>query len=104
MAAAEFSSSTRKSTDEAEPISSSYCEVALGDVVRRAVFDDDDVLHRRERGGDLLVERQERAVDEDHLVLGVVDDVGQLIGEQPDVEGVQDPPGARRGEVQLEVP
>ena len=48
-------------------------------------------------------QRRQRPVDEDHLVLGVVDDVGELLGEQPDVERVQHPPGARRGEVQLEV-
>ena len=34
---------------------------------------------------------EQRAVDEDHLVLGVVDDVGELLGEQADVEGVQHP-------------
>ena len=46
---------------------------------------------------------EQRAVDEDHLVVGVVDDVRQLLGEQPDVQRVQHTPGARRGEVQLEV-
>ena len=45
----------------------------------------------------------QRPVDEDHLVLGVVDDVGELLGEQPDVERVQHPAAARRGEVELEV-
>ena len=34
---------------------------------------------------------EQRPVDEDHLVLGVVDDVGELLGEQPDVERVQHP-------------
>ena len=46
---------------------------------------------------------EQRAVDEDHLVLGVVDDVGDLLGEQADVERVQHPAGAGRREVQLEV-
>jgi hypothetical protein len=46
---------------------------------------------------------EQRTVDEDHLVVGVVDDVGELLGEQADVEGVQDSPRARRGEVELEV-
>ena len=49
-------------------------------------------------------QRQQRPVGEDDLVLGVVGDVGQLLGEQPDVQRVQHPPGARRGEVQLHVP
>ena len=48
-------------------------------------------------------EREQRAVDEDHLVVGVVDDVRELLGEQADVQRVQHPAGARRGEVQLEV-
>jgi membrane protein DedA with SNARE-associated domain len=42
-------------------------------------------------------------VDEDDLVLGVVHDVGDLLGEQADVERVQHPAAARGGEVQLEV-
>ena len=46
---------------------------------------------------------EERAVDEDHLVIGVVHDVGQLLGEQTDVQGVEHSPGARRREVELEV-
>ena len=45
----------------------------------------------------------ERAVDDDDLVLGVVDDVGELLGEQPDVEGVQDRAHGRHGQVRLEV-
>ena len=48
-------------------------------------------------------QRQQRAVDEDDLVVGVVDDVRQLLGKEADVQRVQHPPGARRGEVQLEV-
>ena len=47
--------------------------------------------------------REQRAVDEDDLVLGVVRDVDQLLGEQPDVEGVQHAPAARHREVELEV-
>ena len=46
---------------------------------------------------------RERPVDEDHLVLGVVDDVGELLGKEPDVEGVEDPSSAWSGEVELEV-
>ncbi len=42
-------------------------------------------------------------VDEDDLVLGVVHDVGDLLGEEPDVECVQHPTRARCGEVELQV-
>ncbi len=46
---------------------------------------------------------EQRLVDEDHLVLGVVDDVRQLIGEEPDVQRVQHATATGRGEVELEV-
>ena len=75
----------------------------LGQVAGHAVVHDHDVANRRE-----LVEQRprqpgERLVDEDDLVLGVVGHVDELLGEEPDVEGVQDPVGAGGGEVQLEV-
>ena len=45
----------------------------------------------RSRGLGDVYKRQEQAshrlVDEDHLVLGVVHDVGDLLGEEPEVEG-----------------
>ena len=75
----------------------------VGDLVVAAVVHDHDVLDRRHRVDELPQQRQHRAVDEDDLVLGVVGDVGQLLGEEPDVERVQDPAGARRGEVELQV-
>ena len=68
-----------------------------------AVVHHDEVANVFERRQQRRQQREQRAVDEDHLVVGVVDDVGQLFGEQPDVEGVQHPAGARRGEVQLQV-
>ena len=41
-------------------------------------------------GGQLLGEQVDQGVvDDDDLVLGVVRDVGELLGEQPDVQGVQ---------------
>ena len=52
---------------------------------------------------ELLQQRHQRVVDEDDLVLGVVDDVGQLLLEQADVERVQHRAGAGHREVQLEV-
>ena len=42
-------------------------------------------------------------VDEDHLVLGVLDDELQVLREEPQVEGVQHRTGARDGEVELQV-
>ena len=41
-------------------------------------------------GGDLLDDRHEGQVDEQRLVLGVVHDPGDLVGEQPRVERVVD--------------
>ena len=48
-------------------------------------------------------ERDQRGVDDDEAVLGMVDDVGQLLGREPDVEGVQDGPHGRDGEIGLQV-
>ena len=63
--------------------------------------------HQVPDGGERRHQRGQQAdqgpVDEDDLVLGVVDDVGDLLGEQADVERVQHPGRARGGEVQLEV-
>ena len=63
----------------------------------------DEVTHPGQRRGQRLEQRHERLVDEDHLILGVVDDVGELIGEQPDVERVQHRPHTGNRHVELEV-
>jgi hypothetical protein len=74
----------------------------VGDLACAVVHDHDpldglEAVHARPE------ELHQRAVDEDDLVLGVVDDVVELLGEEPDVERVQDAPAARRREVELEV-
>ena len=65
--------------------------------------DDDDVLDglqaRQQRGE----QRQQRAVDEDDPVGGVVDDPHQLLGGQPEVEGVQHRAHGGDREIRLEV-
>lgn len=67
------------------------------------VAGDDDVLD----GGELrklwVEQRQQRRVDDDDLVLGVVRHVDQLLGEESDVEGVQHRAHRRHGQVGLEV-
>ena len=68
-----------------------------------AVVHDHQVLDGVEGRQERPQQRCQRPVDEDHLVLGVVDDVGQLLGEEPDVERVQHPVAAGGGEVELEV-
>jgi hypothetical protein len=52
---------------------------------------------------DLLQDRNQRVVHEDDLILTVVDDVGQLLREQPDVERVQHRAQAGHAHVDLEV-
>jgi hypothetical protein len=61
------------------------------------------VLHRLELGGHPGQERDDRGVDEDDPVLGVVGDVGQLLGEQPQVQRVEDGAHRRDGHVGLQV-
>jgi hypothetical protein len=58
-------------------------------------------------GGQLVAHLGEqwddRRVDDDHAVLGVIDHIRQLVGEQTNVEGVQHRTHARHGEVGLEM-
>jgi hypothetical protein len=75
----------------------------VGDLGRGAVVHHDHVPDRVERAGQLPERAEQRAVDEHHVVLGVVDDERQLLREQPDVQRVQDPAGARGGPVEREV-
>ena len=57
----------------------------------------DPVGHRLHGGDEVLVHEQ-------HRVLRVVDDIRELVGEEPDVDRVEDGPHARHGEIRLEVP
>jgi hypothetical protein len=68
-----------------------------------AVADQDVALHRRQLVDDPGQDGQHRRVDEDHPVLPVVDDVGQLLREQPQVERVQHRSHGRHREVGLQV-
>ena len=53
---------------------------------------DDVALHRRQLACDLLDDRHEGRVEEDDLVFGVIDDPGDLLGEQARVQRVQTAP------------
>jgi hypothetical protein len=61
------------------------------------------VLDRLERRRHLLEQRHQHVVDEHDAVLRVVGDVGELVGEQADVQRVQHRAVARRRHVDLEV-
>src|SRR5439155_18031928 len=50
-----------------------------------------------------LEQRRQRRVDEEGAVAGVPDQPGDLVVMEADVGRVQDAPGARNGEVELEV-
>ena len=78
------------------------CTVALerGGV---GITDDDVVLDARQLGRELRQHGDERAVHDDDLVFGVVHDVHELVGEEPDVERVEHAAHARDREVGLEV-
>ena len=75
----------------------------LAQAVGVALAHHDDVLDRRALVAHLGEQRRHRGVDDDHLVLGVVDHVGQLLGEEPDVQGVEHRPHGGDGQVGLEV-
>ena len=75
----------------------------VGRDVALAVVHQHKVADSLERRQQRRQQTEQRTIDEDHLVVGVIDDVGELFGEQPDVQRVQHTSGARRGEVELEV-
>ena len=74
------------------------------DLGRNAVVHHDDMLDRGQAGQVLREQRQQRTVDEERFVLGVIGRVDELVGRVAQVAGVQDAPGARDREVQLQVP
>ena len=61
------------------------------------------VPHLRQFPGTRPDPREQPAVDEHHVVLGVVDDVLEVLRREPDVDRVQHPLGGRHGEVELQV-
>jgi hypothetical protein len=61
------------------------------------------VLDRGQLRQDPRQQRDQRRVDDDHLVFGVPDDEHELLGEQPDVQRVQDGAHARHREVRDQV-
>ena len=69
-----------------------------------AVRHQHEVPHRGKQLRDLLHQRQEAEVEAQHLVFRVVDDPGDLVGEEPRVDGVAHQLRARGAVVDLEVP
>jgi hypothetical protein len=76
---------------------------ALGNLGGGRILHHDDVLHALEVLADGLEKRPEARVHDEDLVLGVVDDVGQVLGREADVDGVQHHAHEGRGEVDLHV-
>ena len=67
------------------------------------VADNEEVLDVRQRARDPAEQRDERCVDDDDAIVGVVDHVGQLLGEQADVQGVEHGAHRRDGQVRLQM-
>ncbi len=74
----------------------------VGDVTLAVVHQHQvpQALEGRQQGCE---QREQRTVDEDHLVVRVVDDVGELVGEQADVQRVQHAARARGAEIEFEM-
>ena len=68
-----------------------------------AVVHHNDSTHGLEGWHQLPHGCNKRAVNKDNLVLGMVHDIGELLGEQADVQGVQYAPGGRDAIPQVEV-
>ena len=77
-------------------------ELVLGQ--RLPVRDVDDVLDRRELPGQLVQDRDQRLVDEDQLVVGVLDYEFEVFWEEAQVEGVEHRAHAGDRVVELQVP
>src|SRR5216117_1738679 len=67
------------------------------------VAHDHDPAHARDLVADRLEHRPRARVGEDHRVLGMVDDVGEVLGREPEVQRVEDAADERRRPVDLEV-
>ena len=65
--------------------------------------DDDEALDRRQLVGEGGEQVDQQLVDEEEAIFGVVDDEGDLVGEEPDVHRVQHRAHAGDGEVGGEV-
>ena len=68
-----------------------------------AVGHEDDVLHGLELVPHAFDDRQQVEVDEDDFVLGMVGDIGHVLGRQPRVDRVQYRADAGDAEIELEM-
>ena len=68
-----------------------------------AVIHKHQMLHRGECREQRLNECVNRSVNEDHFIFCMVHDVGELLGEQTNVQRVQHAARTRSSEVQLQV-
>ena len=80
--------------DLADPVFVGDGVLELGRRHVGAVGQNDVALDRRQTVGEPLHQRHEGQVDEHDPVLGVVHDPGDLLGEEPRIDGVIDPAGA----------
>ncbi len=90
-----------------QPLVAPDLEAGPREAIRRQVGivgQDEDALERPQLRRQALDQRQEHRVGEQIAVLGVIDDVGDLVREQAGVDRVADRPDARDAVVELEVP
>ncbi len=80
--------------DLADPILVGDGVLELGRRHVGRVGEDDIALDRRQAIDDRLKQRHEGEIDEGDLVFCVIHDPGDLLGEQPRIDGVIDRPGA----------
>ena len=72
-------------------------------VLMGCVTEDDDFFDAWDLALQTFQNRQQRGVGEDHFVARVVDDVGELVIRQAEIQSVQDAAGGGHGEVEFEV-
>ena len=63
----------------------------------------DQMLHRIQMGADRGHQRQEGGIEHDHLVPGMIGDIGDLFGRQAGVDRMGHPPAAGHAEIDLQM-
>ena len=69
----------------------------------RLIRKGDDVADTRDLVSNLIEDRQQRSIAENHVILGVVDDVAELIFTEPQVQRMQNRPVGRHREIDLKM-
>ena len=78
-------------------------QIGQADLLTSAGIEDHEALNRLQLMRDRLQQRNQRSVYKNHVVLGMVDDVNELLLWQSNIQGVADGAGQRHTEVKFQM-